>query len=185
MIQHRPALPLGDHLVISSLRIVPGDLEQFLLHISVAVQILPRIPGIVQGHAPDLFYRSRFFSLHLHLLHFPTVPKLTCLLAQTSLSMKVSCSVHSALPQPPPAFMIRAIALLIHSGPPIKCQYGCADNLAHHPAAGRYFHSNMAIFLLYTRKIATSIVFRNFSPGFGTRAGIRLTFHPGYAIVKI
>ena len=46
--------------------------------------------------------------------------KRTCLLTQASPFMKADCSAPLVLPQSSPAFAIRAIALLAHTGLPVR-----------------------------------------------------------------
>ena len=55
--------------------------------------------------------------------------------------MKVSCYMPLALPQLPPVFVIRAVALLTHTGLVAKCLWFLACKHAVPIAAWQHFHS--------------------------------------------
>ena len=71
--------------------------------------------------------------------------KRTCLLTQASPFMKADCSAPLVLPQSSPAFAIRAIALLAHTGLPVRYPWIRSCKHGSFAAAVRDFHSKKRI----------------------------------------
>ena len=56
MVQDGPAVPLFYYIRIVRRRPVLHDFQQLVLHIPIAVQILPGVVAVVQFYLPDFFY---------------------------------------------------------------------------------------------------------------------------------